>query len=166
MNENNAERSNGRSITFEVIGIPRPGGSKNAIITSRGKVAVFDSCKYNRQWRDSVAAAAIEAKERLGFVGLMTGPVGIIINFKLPRPKSHFRTGKYAEQVRPGAPKYPITKPDYLKLTRSTEDALTGILWVDDAQICEAEHTKDYAMEAENIGATIRVYELEGWTDE
>jgi Holliday junction resolvase RusA-like endonuclease len=33
------------------------------------------------------------------------------------------------------APEWPVARPDALKLARAAEDALTGIVWADDAQI-------------------------------
>ena len=53
------------------------------------------------------------------------------------RPKSHYRTGKNSHLLRDAAPTHPTVKPDVLKLARAAEDALTGILWRDVAQIIE-----------------------------
>ncbi len=42
--------------------------------------------------------------------------------------------GKHSQELKSNAPKWCQHKPDKLKLMRSTEDALTGIIWGDDAQ--------------------------------
>ena len=73
----------------------------------------------------------------------------------MPRPKGHYRTGKNALILRKNAPEHPTTKPDATKLLRSTEDALTGILWKDDAQIWCQNVTKTYG---ECPGAQIQVW--------
>jgi Holliday junction resolvase RusA-like endonuclease len=39
---------------------------------------------------------------------------------------------------------YPISKPDVLKLARAAEDALTGIIWSDDALIVQEHLYKAY----------------------
>ena len=48
-------------------------------------------------------------------------------------------------------------KPDVLKLARSTEDALTGLIWMDDAQVWEMQILKRYS---EGLGADITVETL------
>ena len=70
----------------------------------------------------------------------MTGALRVSFTFYRPRPKGHFG----AKGVRPSAPRYPTTKPDVLKLARAVEDALTGVLWRDDAQIVAESIYKDY----------------------
>lgn len=63
----------------------------------------------------------------------LTGPLELELQFKMPRPKSHFRSDGI--QLKPGAPSHHIIRPDCGKLARSTTDAMTGIVWRDDAQI-------------------------------
>lgn len=41
---------------------------------------------------------------------------------------------------------YPITKPDSTKLVRAVEDALTGVLWGDDAQVVDQHVFKRYGV--------------------
>jgi len=43
---------------------------------------------------------------------LLACPVCVDINFYFPRPKSHYRTGKYAGQLKENAPSYHTKKPD------------------------------------------------------
>jgi Holliday junction resolvase RusA-like endonuclease len=66
---------------------------------------------------------------------MFEGPVTASFTFYLRRPKSHYlKNGA----LRPKAPRRHTTKPDVLKLARAIEDALTGIVYQDDAQIvCE-----------------------------
>src|SRR5699024_7947809 len=46
--------------------------------------------------------------------------------FYLPRPKSHYRTGRYVGQLKPSAPTVHITNPDGDKLTRAVFDSLVA----------------------------------------
>jgi Holliday junction resolvase RusA-like endonuclease len=78
------------------------------------------------------------------------------MDFIMPRPKGHYRSGKHAGEVKDGAPPYPAVKPDAGKLARGTEDALTGIVWRDDSQIVTEVLTKRYGPQA---GCRIRVRE-------
>ena len=128
-------------IRFFVPGVPAPGGSKKAFRSPSGRIVVMDDCKRNKPWRDSVASFALEA-----MVGKtpLEGPLRVSMYFMLPRPRHHFRTGKKAGQLKDTAPYYHTSKPDATKLVRSTEDAMTGIVWRDDAVIAQQEIDKTY----------------------
>jgi Holliday junction resolvase RusA-like endonuclease len=65
----------------------------------------------------------------------LNGPLLLELTFWTPRPKGHYGSGKNAGQVRGSAPRHPTVKPDLLKLARAVEDALSGIVYRDDAQI-------------------------------
>lgn len=137
-----------------VPGIPAPGGSKRPVRNKyTGKTHLIDDCKRNPEWRAVVALKAQEA--RVG--GVMRGPLRLSVTFVYPRPKNHYRTGKNAGVLRPDAPKHKTTKPDTTKLLRSTEDALTGIAWVDDSQVVEQWATKIYG---DDPGAVITIEEM------
>lgn len=140
------------SITLRVAGVPAPGGSKRAFVNRRtGRAIVVEDCKRNKTWREDVRAVAIEAMQGRE---LLTGPLQVFVTFYLPRPKNHYRTGKHSGELKSNAPWYHITKPDATKLWRSTEDALTGIIWRDDAQVAEQVIQKHYAAKP---GAVITV---------
>ncbi len=123
-------------ITFHVAGLPQPGGSKRAfnIKGMRFPVVVDDNPKA-KDWKTSVAQVAAEY-----CAAPFDGPLQVKFEFFLPRPKGHF--GK--KGLRKSAPLFPCGRPDVLKLSRSTEDALKGIAWRDDAQIVRETLTKDY----------------------
>lgn len=111
-------------ITIWVPANAEPGGSKRHI----GNGRVIDANKNAASWKDTVRLFA-----SIAYKGpLLDGPLKVSCKFIRLRPKSHFtKTGA----LRKGAPEYPTTKPDATKLWRSTEDALTGIVWTDDARI-------------------------------
>ena len=147
-------------ITFRVHGTPKPGGSKKAFVHPHAKnkagkpmVIVMDACKGNKEWRDAVAAAAREAYEG----PLLGSPLVFSVEFYLPRPKSHYGTGKKSDVLKLSAPKYHTKSPDLTKLLRSTEDALTGVVWRDDAQVVETLVGKRYD---KITGASITISEL------
>ena len=140
-------------VWFDVVGLPAPGGSKNAFPHPRtGRIVVVDAGgKRNKDWRAAVAAAGREA-----FKGreMPAPPLLFTILFKMQRPASHLnRHGK----LRRTAPVLPITRPDLTKLVRSTEDALTGIAWHDDSQIAEQWVARMYAHPGEQPGARITI---------
>jgi len=118
--------------SFFVPGTPRPGGSKTAFYNKKtGRAMIVDAGgKPTKNWRDSVATAALEAG-----IEKLDGPVRLNLSFFFERPKSHYRSGKYSNELKTDAPKFKTSKPDTTKLIRSTEDALTGIAWHDDSQV-------------------------------
>jgi Holliday junction resolvase RusA-like endonuclease len=136
--------------TFFVPGIPAPGGSKKGFVNPKTKrVVIVDDCSRNKDWRASVALAGSQQ-----FSEPLQGPLSVEVVFYMPRPKGHFRANGTRK---PAAPEYPTTKPDTTKLWRSTEDALTGIAWMDDSQVVEQYAIKLYGARP---GARISIAEM------
>ncbi|MHC4703810.1 MAG: RusA family crossover junction endodeoxyribonuclease [Planctomycetota bacterium] len=129
-------------IAFEVLGVPRPQGSKRAFIRGGRAVLVEDS-KRSRPWRKLVAAAAKKAAEREGVAYGKGVPLRVDVWFTFERPKSHF-TSKGA--LRKGVSKFHVQKPDRDKLLRCVCDALTqsGVIY-DDCQIVEGDTVKEWS---------------------
>jgi Holliday junction resolvase RusA-like endonuclease len=133
-------------VSFWVPGIPAPGGSKRAI-PYRGRdgkthVAVKDMGVRNKDWRATVAQVAESHYQGEPF----RGPLAVTFEFVAVRPKGHYT--KSGRRLRTSAPMYPTVRPDALKLARSTEDALTGILWADDSQTVQLTTRKVYGPQA------------------
>jgi crossover junction endodeoxyribonuclease RusA len=145
------------ALTFSIIGTPAPQGSK----TRNHYGAVYEESKNLKPWRSAVASAAREA---MGGNHVYVGPVIVGIRFRLVRPKRHYRTGKYAGQLRPSAPKVPDVKPDIDKLVRSTLDGMgeAGV-WRDDAQVVGLWVVKEYATDDHPVGATVSVEAHSAW---
>lgn len=136
--------------SFFVPGIPAPGGSKKGFVNPKtGRVVIVDDAKRNTDWRSMVGLVASQH-----FAKPLEGPVRVVVTFYMPRPQGHF--GKRG--LRPGAPAHPITRPDCSKVWRSTEDALKGIAWFDDAQVVTQMIRKSYAVE--RPGAQIEIESL------
>lgn len=150
-------------ISFFVQGTPRPGGSKTAcLIPKRGGgfvhsakgrpiINMKESGKHTKEWRADVRDAARDA-----FQGdLLDVPVQVDITFVMPRPKGHYRSNG---DLKPTAPVWHTGKPDALKLARSTEDAMTGIIYRDDSATVKLNVTKMYG---ERPGARITITPIE-----
>lgn len=135
-------------IRFFVSGIPAPGGSKRGFAIKKGgvytgRVAIIDAGgERTKNWRQDVAAAAMNAMKQAELAPL-TGAIEIELLFQMPRPKSHFRSDGIS--LRPGSPSHHVTRPDCGKLARSTEDAMTGKVYRDDAQIVKETHEKAFS---------------------
>lgn len=134
-------------IELTVHGIPAPQGSK----TPWGSEANPNT----RPWRAAVATAAAET---MNGRPLLTGPLTLEVIFTFPRPKSHYRSGNRAHELKPGAPIYHTGKPDTDKLLRAIGDSLTGTIVRDDAQLARVTATKVYG---EPTCARILVTEIE-----
>lgn len=135
---------------FGVPGAAAPQGSKRAFkLRGSGRVVLVESSAKVKPYRATVALSARQAWNRPP-----TGKaVYVRVAFTFVRPKSH-RTGKGA--IRSGAPDFP-GKPDIDKLCRAVLDALTGVVYVDDAQVVWLEATKHYA---ETPGTVIEIREM------
>ena len=128
---------------FTVQGDPKPGGSKSYKGMSKaGKAIIVDACKGNKSWRESVKWAGFEAYQ--GEL-IRNTAIQLEITFLKTRPQSHFGSGRNADKLKASAPSKPLTRPDATKLTRSTEDALTGVIWYDDSLITDQHIYRRYA---------------------
>lgn len=126
-------------LTFEVFGLPVPQGSKQAFVVGKRAVVTERGQATLKPWRSSIAAAAAELVEEP-----LAGPLSIRLVFTLPRPKSHYRTGAHADELREAAPWWVETRPDIDKLARAVLDALTGVAYRDDGQIAELGAAKTF----------------------
>jgi crossover junction endodeoxyribonuclease RusA len=133
---------------FEALGVPRPQGSLTPWVDRTGRVRASHSTGVaGARWRGTVAAAARDAWHERP----MTGPVGIRLLFRLPRPNG----------VDPG---YAVAPPDVDKLSRAVLDALSGILYVDDAQVVQLSASKVYAVAPYSTAGVI--VQVDDWAGE
>lgn len=153
------------SFTFNVAGIPRPGGSKTPQViyrkggipvTKNGRILVVarESGKHTGEWRSNVA---FFARQAIQDHPPLSGPLLLSVVFTMPRPGNHYGSGKNAGKLKATAPTFHTSKPDATKLLRSTEDALKGISWGDDSQVCVQRAVKVYG---EQAGAKITIKQI------
>jgi len=144
------------SVRFFVPGRPIPGGSKRGFVNPRtGGVIITEAAgKANRDWRAMVVASCREVFK----LPALEGPLKLRIDFRMPRPQSHYGSGRNKGVLKPTAPYYHTIRPDSVKLTRALEDALTHILWRDDSQNVILDVVKRYA--DLNPGALVEVTPL------
>lgn len=136
-------------IAFVVHGHPEPAGSKRSVPMGQ-RWGVIDANPKSKGWKGKVEQVAGEF-----WAGrpLLQGPLRVEFCFFVQRPKAHFSA---KGGVKATAPAYPTTKPDVLKLSRGVEDALSGVIYRDDAQIVEEVLSKRYGPER----VEIRIVEL------
>ena len=128
------------SVEFSVYGLPAPKGSHKAFVNRKtGRVIVAPDSARQRGWEKDVAYAARNA---MGVRPPFTTPVVVRFEFMLPRPKRHYGKG---DVLRADAPSRPGIRPDWDKLARAVGDALSGIVYADDALVVEALVTKHYS---------------------
>lgn len=158
-------------FSFFVPGLPAPGGSKTffpmwdrigrLVTTMRNNRpwpvirVVDDAGERNKKWRDTVSKYALVHVGRTW--KLWEGPFKCEFIFFMPRPQAHYRSGRFSDQLRTDAPVFHLQKPDALKLARSTEDALTGIIWKDDSQVIRGAQEKRWCNGDEKPGCSVRL---------
>lgn len=141
------------TVQLVVLGRPQPAGSKRAFKHRHtGRVMVVDDAKHSRPWKQQVGH---EALAQLQGRPLLEGPLELTVTFVLARPRGHYRTGRNQHLLRGQAPRFPTVKPDATKLLRAVEDALTGIVWRDDAQIVDQHAHKRYGS-PERVEITVK----------
>lgn len=120
-------------LTVRIHGKPQPAGSKRGFVI-KGRAVLTDANKNSKPWQSMVKAAALDAIPDNW--ELVEGPVVMWLTFGRVRPKSHYNAkGELNKKGREAL--FPTTKPDSTKLVRGVEDALTKLVWYDDAQVID-----------------------------
>lgn len=136
-------------IDIFIPGIAAPQGSKKHV----GRGVLVESSARVRPWRESIRHALIDELPD-GWTPIEQ-PVAVTLLFHFPRPKSHYRTGRYAHMLKPSAPQYHTTTPDLDKLQRAVLDAITSAgYWRDDSQATWLDAAKVYG---ERPGLSLRL---------
>jgi Holliday junction resolvase RusA-like endonuclease len=144
-------------LRFTVTGKPQPAGSKtNMPVRTHYPLTVYnvkqllamvrltDANPKAKPWKKTIAQVALY---EMGGNERFAGALGVRIEFAVERGVSVTRH-------------WPIVKPDALKLARAVEDALTGVVWVDDAQIVKEYLSKRYCEPGEQPNVTVTVWQL------
>jgi Holliday junction resolvase RusA-like endonuclease len=140
-------------IEIFVPGKPAPGGSKTGFYIKKiNRVVMTPASKKTKPWMQLVRSMA--ETEYQG--ELLTGPLKFKMEFRILRPKGHFGTGKNAGVIKDRfIHAMPEVRPDLTKYVRSTEDALVGVIWRDDSQVCVQENAKVYVSRDPGVIITI-----------
>lgn len=144
------------SISFTVHCKPAPQGSMKGVAITRkdgspGTIFKSDNPRTH-PYRNQVGWEALHARSAAGVHGVFAAadvPVAVSMTFVFKKPKTA-----------PAARNRPVVKPDWDKLARSTTDALTGVLYVDDCQVVDGEVHKIYG-EPECVHVCVRLVEGE-----
>ena len=141
------------SLTFTVLGKPAPQGSKRHV----GRGVMVESSKRCKPWRQDVRHTALDLRPE-GWYANMDAAIALSVVFVFARPKSHFRANG---QLKPSAPAHCTGRiGDVSKLVRAVEDAMTGIIYNDDAQIISLIAHRRFANDREQPCAIITVTAL------
>jgi len=129
-----------RTFTCRVFGYPVPQGRPRFARAGRF-VSTYDPPE-SLDWKRTVQAQVIAA----GPGAPMEGPLALRLVFILLRPKSI-----------PKKRLFPTVKPDVDNLVKAIKDAMSGVVYRDDAQIVVLYGAKEYG---EQPGVDIEVREL------
>lgn len=130
-----------REIEFWVEGDPIPQGSMR-----RGRRnKMFHSNKKLLPWREQMYKCAMNAKDGYDFFAPKEKGICLEAFFLLKRPKCGKNRNLHT------------FTPDLDKLMRAVGDALTGVMYEDDCQICELRLHKRYIVGNEIPGAIIKL---------
>ena len=64
--------------------------------------------------------------------------------FHIKRPKAHFRTGKYSNELKKTAPVYHIKRPDVDNYVKFYMDCMNNVVYLDDSQVIDIYAKKEY----------------------
>lgn len=139
-------------LRFRVDGTPQPRGSKRAITVPGKRGLLIDDNAKSKPWMNLVTYHARLAMVSAGFSQPFDEALALRVIIFRARPKGHFnKTG-----LKSNAPRFPTTKPDCSKYMRAVEDAMTGVVYVDDARLVDSWPSKRFG----RPGVLIELYRL------
>ena len=144
-------------LRFRVLGLPKGQPRPRAFVRKSkdgSAVARVYDAGSAESWKTQIAVAA---RNKIPATPI-SGPVALEVEFFMPRPKGHFRTGKHAGQLKPAAPVHHTGKPDIDNAVKAVLDAMTLLGFWDDAKLVyRVVASKRYAGPGERPGAQIGV---------
>jgi Holliday junction resolvase RusA-like endonuclease len=110
-----------------------------------------------KAWKRQIAAFV--RREYPRSMGLIEGPLFVSLEFFLPRPTA------LQWKKKEGPALWSIGTPDKDNLEKAVYDAITGIVWKDDAQICRSTTEKRIAAlhQVPGVYLTITTLQEEAW---
>lgn len=138
-------------LVFSMSGLPRGQGRPRATVRKGGFATIYKDTK-SRQYENSIAAVA---RGVMGDRPPLTGALSVSMRFRMPIPASATK----ARRAAMAAGEVPHTsKPDGSNMQKALEDAMNGIVFVDDSQIVRGFWTKIYS---DKPGVDVRIEPLE-----
>ena len=138
-------------IEFFVPGKPQALKRHRTYRMPNGKTVRVDP---SRTAKDDFLAKAMEHRPEEP----LRGPIYLGVKCLFPRPKSHYRTGKYAHTLKDNAPQWHTSVPDTDNILKFIGDALNGIFWLDDRQIVWVRAMKRYG---DTPGIEIKIEDIQ-----
>lgn len=133
-----------KELSFFVPGTPKTQGSKTAYMDhNANKVRLVNvNNEKLKAWRSDIRNEAQKEAARLAWqMGDKDTPICLRLTFYFRRPSGHYTSkGNYSKN----AASYHTKKPDVSKLARAVEDAMTGLIYIDDSQVFSEIITKEY----------------------
>lgn len=137
-------------VAGEPIAQPRPKFSR-----AGGFVRAYTPDKFVGPWKKLIAW---RSKEEGVAMRRIDAPVLLELEFVMPRPLSHFGTGKNAGTLKASAPMFHTIKPDGDNLTKAVMDALSDCgVWRDDSLVYYYSAAKRYAAPGERAGCLVEI---------
>jgi Holliday junction resolvase RusA-like endonuclease len=134
-------------VTFTVPGVPIAQPRQRY---TRTGINYTPSQHPVQQWKARVVFAWHDLHQEP-----LAGPVRLEVYFEMPRPK------KYLAKKWLGVLLWHVKRPDADNLIKAIKDALNGLAWHDDSQVCQLYVEKRYTAGGEEPKATITVVEVE-----
>ena len=135
------------SISFFVMGEPKPKGSKRAFVVN-GRAIVTEG-KSTKSWEATIRTVIGTMN-----VTMLHGPVEVELVFYLPTPASRMPKIKSKDYWK----RHPVPdgKPDLDKCVRAVFDAMNKVLFEDDARVIRLVAEKRFSAERPGVQVTVR----------
>jgi len=101
-------------------------------------VRTYDPSATDKQNLHDVVQRQAPAKPLLG-------PLRVDCHFYFGHLKGHYGSGKNAGNLKASAPLWKNTKPDRDNLDKFVLDAITGVFFLNDSQVCDGRIIKKYS---------------------
>ena len=143
-------------IDLFVNGTPKPQSRPRVSVRGGRGFAYNADSKDMRAWKQALDSALSEIPAR----GL-DGPMHVELVFRLPRPKSHYRAGKFSHLLKDSAPGDHQSRCDIDNVTKVVLDRITRSgYWIDDSQIILLTASKCWS-DCHSGGCGIKVIPIE-----
>jgi len=153
-----------KQIMFEIPGEPKSLARHNTRVvkTRDGKVFLHEyDPPENASNKACIRYAAHAAMQAHGFDRLWLGPLELNIMFwKLQPNGKRIKNPARIPDQQLLARSFPVTRPDVDNMVKLVCDALTGVVWNDDTQVCSIHVHKRYCTDRPRTIVTVRELEL------